>query len=207
MSQFLQIHPRNPQPRLISRVVDIIRGGGVIVYPTDSCYALGCHVGNKAAMERVRRIRQAGRDHNFTLVCNNLAEISSYARVDNATYRLLRSLTPGPYTFILQATREVPKRLQNPKRKTIGIRIPDHPVALALLESLGQPIMSSTLLLPGDDMPLNDTDEFEERLGNLVDAVVDSGNCGIEPTTVIDLVGSQPEIVRVGKGSVEAVAR
>lgn len=158
-------------------------------------------------MERVRRIRQAGRDHNFTLVCNNLAEISSYARVDNATYRLLRSLTPGPYTFILQATREVPKRLQNPKRKTIGIRIPDHPVALALLESLGQPIMSSTLLLPGDDMPLNDTDEFEERLGNLVDAVVDSGNCGIEPTTVIDLVGSQPEIVRVGKGSVEAVAR
>lgn len=179
----------------------------MIVYPTDSCYALGCHVGNKAALERVRRIRQAGRDHNFTLVCNNLAEISSYARVDNVTYRLLRSLTPGPYTFILQATREVPKRLQNPKRKTIGIRIPDHPVALALLDALGEPIMSSTLMLPEDDLPLTDAEEIQDRMGNTVDAVIDGGNCGLEPTTVIDLAGDQPEIIRAGKGSIEAVGR
>ncbi|MDH3589327.1 MAG: L-threonylcarbamoyladenylate synthase [Gammaproteobacteria bacterium] len=200
MSQYLQIHPQDPQPRLISRAVDIIRGGGVVVYPTDSCYALGCHVGNKAALERVRRIRQAGRNHNFTLVCKDLSEISSYARVDNATYRMLRSLTPGPYTFILIATREVPKRLQNPKRKTIGIRIPNHPVSLAMLHELDAPIMSSTLMLPGEPLPMTDPEEIQDRLVNEVDAVIDSGNCGLDPTTVIDLAGSAPVLVRQGRG-------
>jgi len=170
------------------------------VYPTDSCYALGCHVGNKAALERVRRIRQAGRNHNFTLVCKDLSEISSYARVDNATYRMLRSLTPGPYTFILIATREVPKRLQNPKRKTIGIRIPNHPVSLAMLHELDAPIMSSTLMLPGEPLPMTDPEEIQDRLVNEVDAVIDSGNCGLDPTTVIDLAGSAPVLVRQGRG-------
>lgn len=202
MSQYLEIHPRDPQPRLISRVVDIIRGGGVVVYPTDSCYALGCHVGDKAAMERVRRIRQAGRTHNFTLVCKDLSEISLYARVDNAHYRMLRSLTPGPYTFILVATRSVPKRLQNPKRKTIGIRVPDHPVPQAILAALNEPIMSSTLLLPGESLPMTDPEEMLDRLQNEVDAVIASGSCGIEPTTVIDMVGPEPEVLREGRGPV-----
>ena len=207
MSQFLEIHPRDPQPRLISRVVDIIRGGGVVVYPTDSCYALGCHVGNKSAMERVRRIRQAGRKHNFTLVCKDLSEISLYARVDNATYRMLRSLTPGPYTFVLVATREVPKRLQNPRRKTIGIRVPDHAVPQAILHELDAPLMSSTLLLPGEELPLADPEEIQSRLDGVVDAVIDSGSCGVELTTVIDLAGAQPEILRQGKGAITALGR
>lgn len=207
MSQFLEIHHRDPQPRLIRRVVDIIRGGGVVVYPTDSSYALGCHVGNKSAMERVRRIRQAGRKHNFTLVCKDLSEISLYARVDNATYRMLRSLTPGPYTFILVATREVPKRLQDPRRKTVGVRVPDHPVVLAMLAELDAPIVSTTLMLPGDALPLTDPEEMQERLDGVVDAVIDSGSCGLEPTTVIDMVGSQPEVLREGKGPIFALGR
>ncbi|NND60285.1 MAG: threonylcarbamoyl-AMP synthase [Gammaproteobacteria bacterium] len=205
MSHYLEIHPSDPQPRFVARAVDIIRAGGVVVYPTDSCYALGCEVGNKAAMGRIRRIRESEKDHHFTLVCADLSEIASYGRVDNSQYRLLRALTPGPYTFILVATREVPKRLQHPRRKTIGIRVPDHPVPQAMLEKLGQPMMSSTLVLPGDDRPLTDPVEIEERLGNRVDAVIASGNCGIEPTTVIDLAGPQPEIVRRGLGDVAAL--
>src|SRR5579863_10622318 len=163
MSQFFSIHPLNPQLRLIRRAVDILRAGGVIVYPTDSCYALGCLVGDKDAMERIRSIRQAGRDHNFTLVCRDLSEIAVYAKVDNPTFRLLKAHTPGPYTFILPASREVPRRLQHPKRKTIGIRVPDHAVPRAMLAELGEPVMSSTLMLPGDDAPLTDPEEMRAR--------------------------------------------
>ena len=207
MSQLFEIHPQNPQLRLIRRAVDIIRGGGVIVYPTDSCYALGCHLGDKEALERIRRIRHAGKDHHFTLVCRDLSEIAHYARVDNSQYRLLRKFTPGPYTFLLRATRETPKRLQNPRRRTIGIRVPDHPVPQLLLRELGEPIMSSTLLLPGDVLPMTDAVEIRERLQQLVDVVLDGGNCGLEPTTVIDLVGEVPAIVRRGRGPVEAFER
>ena len=203
-SRLLEIHPRNPQPRLISQAVDIIREGGVVVYPTDSCYALGCHIGDKAAMERIQRIRETDKHHHFTLVCRDLSEIARYARVNNQQYRLLRAFTPGPYTFLLEATRETPKRLQNPKRRTIGIRVPDHPIPLAILSLLNEPIMSSTLLMPGEDMPLTDATEIQERLFHLVDAVIDGGNCGLEPTTVIDLAGAAPAIVRVGKGAVSA---
>ncbi len=203
-SRLLEIHPRNPQPRLISQAVDIIREGGVVVYPTDSCYALGCHIGDKAAMERIQRIRETDKHHHFTLVCRDLSEIARYARVNNQQYRLLRAFTPGPYTFLLEATRETPKRLQNPKRRTIGIRVPDHPIPLAILSLLNEPIMSSTLLMPGEDMPLTDATEIQERLFHLVDAVIDGGNCGLEPTTVIDLAGTAPAIVRVGKGAVSA---
>ena len=207
MSQLFEIHPRNPQLRLIRRAVEIIRGGGVIVYPTDSCYALGCHLGDKDALERIRRIRQAGKDHHFTLVCRDLSEIARYARIDNSQYRLLRKFTPGPYTFLLRATRETPKRLQNPRRRTIGIRVPDHPVPQLLLRELGEPIMSSTLLLPGDALPLTDAVEIRERLQQLVDVVLDGGNCGLEPTTVIDLVGDAPAVVRRGRGAAEAFER
>ncbi len=175
MSQYFQIHAENPQRRLIQRCVDVIRDGGLIAYPTDSSYALGCHIGDKTAMERIRRIRRTGKDHNFTLVCRDLTEIALYARVDNWAYRLLKSLTPGPYTFILPATREVPRRLQNPKRRSIGIRVPDHPVPLAILGELGEPIMSSTLMLPGDDFPMTDPAVIHHRLGNQVEAVIDSG--------------------------------
>jgi tRNA threonylcarbamoyl adenosine modification protein (Sua5/YciO/YrdC/YwlC family) len=202
MSQYLQIHPQNPQLRLIRRAAEILREGGVIVYPTDSCYALGCTIGNKDAMERIRRIRNAGKNHIFTLVCRDLSEISMYARVDNAAYRLLRSHTPGPYTFILPATREVPKRLQESSRKTIGIRVPDHPVPRLLLEELGAPIMSSTLVLAGDDLPLSDPAEIRERLEHQVEAVLDGGNCGFVPTTVVDLVDDTPRVIRAGKGSI-----
>jgi tRNA threonylcarbamoyl adenosine modification protein (Sua5/YciO/YrdC/YwlC family) len=202
MSQYLQIHPENPQLRLIRRAADILRDGGVIVYPTDSSYALGCTIGNKDAMQRIRRIRNAGKDHIFTLVCRDLSEISMYARVDNAAYRLLRSHTPGPYTFILKATREVPKRLQDPSRRTIGIRVPDHAVASSLLEELSAPIMSSTLMLAGDEMPLGDPRDIRARLEQQVDAVIDSGAGGLVPTTIIDLVGDTPRVVRAGKGAV-----
>ena len=176
----------------------------MVVYPTDSCYALGCHIGDKAAMERIQRIRETDKHHHFTLVCRDLSEIARYARVNNQQYRLLRAFTPGPYTFLLEATRETPKRLQNPKRRTIGIRVPDHPIPLAILSLLNEPIMSSTLLMPGEDMPLTDATEIQERLFHLVDAVIDGGNCGLEPTTVIDLAGAAPAIVRVGKGAVSA---
>lgn len=177
-----------------------------MAYPTDSSYAFGCHIGNKRAMERIRQIRRTGNKHNFTLVCSDLSEISVYARVENWAYRLIKSLTPGPYTFILPATREVPKRLQNPKRRTIGLRVPDHPVVNALLETLGEPIMSSTLLLPGDELPLNDPHEIQARIGHQIDAIIDAGPPGIEPTSVLDLTGGSVEILRVGRGDVSALA-
>jgi tRNA threonylcarbamoyl adenosine modification protein (Sua5/YciO/YrdC/YwlC family) len=176
-----------------------------VVYPTDSSYALGCQLGDKRGMERIHRIRALDSKHNFTLVCRDLSEISSYARVDNSGYRLLKSLTPGPYTFILRATHEVPRRLQNPKRKTIGIRVPDHPIALALLAELGEPLMSSTLILPGRQMPETDAYAIRERLERDVDLVIDGGNCGLEPTTVIDLVDGVPQVVREGCGPVDGL--
>lgn len=189
---------------MVAAIVQVIRGGGLIAYPTDSSYAFGCHIGNKQAMDRIRRIRQFDKTHNFTLVCRDLSEISVYARVDNWAYRLLKSMTPGPYTFILPATREVPKRLQNPKRRTIGLRVPDHPLVQAMLETLGEPIMSSTLTLPGDDMPLTDPLEIEERIGKKVDLIVDAGPVGIEPTTVLDLSHGSVEILRAGRGDISA---
>ena len=206
MSQFFTIHPDSPQGRLLERAAEIIRGGGLVVYPTDSCYALGCQIGDKAAVERISRIRQTGKDHHFTLVCRDLSEIAVYAKVDNAAYRLLRSLTPGPYTFILKATSEVPRRLQNPKRRSIGIRVPDHVIAQGVLAALGQPIMSSTLLLPGDSMPLTDAEDIRARLENQVDAIIDGGSCGLEPTTVIDLSDGDVNILREGKGPVSGFA-
>ena len=201
MAQLFTIHPDNPQPRLIRQAAEIVRGGGVIVYPTDSCYALGCHIGDKAAMERIRAIRGVDEKHHLTLVCRDLAEIGQYAKVNNSQFRLLKAATPGSYTFILQATREVPKRLLHPSRRTIGLRVPDHNVAHALLAELNEPLLSSTLILPGDDTPLNDGKEIRERLGHAIDAVVDAGSCGIVPTTVIDLTGDVPVISRVGKGA------
>ena len=205
MSQFFQIHPVNPQSRLIHQAVEIIRAGGLVVYPTDSSYALGCHVGDKAGMERIRRIRDLDNKHNFTLMCRDLSEIATYAKVDNSSYRLMKSLTPGAYTFILKATHEVPRRLQNPKRKTIGIRIPDHPITQALLAELGEPLMSSTLILPGQDRPETDANDIRERLENDVDLVIDGDNCGLEPTTVIDLVEGSLHVVRKGRGSDEGL--
>lgn len=181
--------------------VDIVRQGGLMAYPTDSCYALGCQIGDKAAMERIRRIRDVDAKHHLTLVCRDLSELGQYAMVDNAQYRLLRSATPGSYTFILRATREVPRRLQNPKRNTIGLRVPDHPVVDALLAEMGEPILSSTLVLPGDELPLNDGAEIRQRLEKDVDVLVDAGSCGVDMTTVVDLTGDAPVIVRQGKGS------
>ena len=204
MSQFLQIHPDNPQQRLIQRAVEIIREGGVIVYPTDSGYALGCHIGDKHAIERIRAIRKLDDKHHFTLVCRDLSELSVYAKVSNVAYRLIKSLTPGPYTFLLLATREVPRRLQHPKRKTIGLRVPDNVIAQHLLEALGEPMMSTTLIMPGDDMPLTDPYDIRQTLEHSVDLVIDGGYCGIEQTTVVDLVSDEPEIVRYGKGEVQA---
>lgn len=203
MSQFFEVHTHNPQPRLIRQAVQIINDGGLIVYPTDSCYALGCHIGDKFAMERIRRLRQVNAKHNFTLVCRDLSQIAMYARVDNAVYRMLKACTPGPYTFILCATHEVPRRLQQPKRKTIGLRIPDNTIVQALLTELDQPLMSSTLLMPGEEHPLTDPHAMRERLERQVDLVIDGGYCGIQPTTVIDLVGESPEVMRVGKGDID----
>jgi len=202
MSQFFQIHPENPQPRLIDKAVEIIRQGGVIVYPTDSGYALGCLLGDKAAQERIRRIREVDDKHNFTLVCRDLSELATYAKVDNTAYRLIKNLTPGPYTFILAATRVVPRRLQNPKRKTIGLRVPDNRIAQALLEAHGEPLMSSTLILPGDDMPLTDPYEIRDTLERHLDLIIDGGYCGFEPTTVVDLTGDEPVVLRKGLGDV-----
>jgi tRNA threonylcarbamoyl adenosine modification protein (Sua5/YciO/YrdC/YwlC family) len=203
VAQFFSIHTDTPHLRLIKQAVAIVRSGGIIVYPTDSCYALGCHLGDKEAMTRIRTIREVDERHHFTLVCRNLAEISTYAKVDNSQYRLLKATTPGSYTFILQATREVPRRMQHPKRNTIGLRIPDHPVVLALLEELGEPLLSSTLILPGDELPLNDAEEIRERLEHQVELVMDAGSCGIDMTTVIDLTTTVPELIRPGKGSLE----
>jgi tRNA threonylcarbamoyl adenosine modification protein (Sua5/YciO/YrdC/YwlC family) len=200
LSQYFELHPTHPQIRLIRRAVDIVREGGVIAYPTDSCYALGCRIGDKAALERVRRIRRADRNHHFTLVCRSVGESARFARIDTPQFRLMRACTPGPYTFLLPATRETPRRLQHERRRTIGIRVPDHPVPLMLLEELGEPLMSSTLLIPGDALPLTDAREIRARLEHEIDAVLDGGNCGVEPTTVVDLAVSPPAIVRRGKG-------
>ncbi|MHB8727875.1 MAG: L-threonylcarbamoyladenylate synthase [Sulfuricaulis sp.] len=200
MAQYFQIHPTHPQPRLIKRAVEIVRQGGVIAYPTDSSYALGCHIGDKTAMERIRRIRRVDERHNFTLVCRDLSEVAQYARVSNADYRLLKANTPGAYTFILPATREVPRRLQHPRRKTIGLRVPDHVIAQALLAELNEPLMSSTLILPGESLPLSDPGEIRSRLEHDVDLVVDGGFCGLEPTTVIELEDGQATVARAGKG-------
>jgi len=204
MARRVEVHPTHPQPRQIAEVVAAIRAGALIAYPTDSSYAFGCHLGDKNAMERIRRIRRTDKHHNFTLVCRDLSEISLYARVDNWAYRLLKALTPGPYTFILPATREVPKRLQHPKRRTIGIRVPNHPVVAAMLGALGEPIMSSTLLLPGDDMPMTDAIEIEDRIGNDIDVIVDAGSVGIEPTSVLDLTSGTVQVLRRGRGDVTA---
>jgi tRNA threonylcarbamoyl adenosine modification protein (Sua5/YciO/YrdC/YwlC family) len=201
VAQLFTIHPENPQPRLIRQAAEIVRAGGVIVYPTDSCCALGCRLGDKAAMERIRAIREVDERHHLTLVCRDLAEIGQYARVDNVQFRLLKATTPGSYTFILQATREVPKRLLHPSRRTIGLRVPDHKVTQALLAELGEPLLSSTLILPGDELPMNDPDDIRERLERRVELVIDGGPCGIVPTTVVDLTGEVPVIAREGRGS------
>jgi tRNA threonylcarbamoyl adenosine modification protein (Sua5/YciO/YrdC/YwlC family) len=200
MAQYFNIHPDDPQQRLIRQAAEIFRNGGVVAYPTDSSYALGCMLGNKDAQERIRQIRGVDENHHFTLVCRNLAEIAVYARVDNSQFRLLKANTPGSYTFILQASREVPRRLQHPKRSTIGLRVPDHAVTLALLEELNEPLLSMTLMLPDDDAPLSEAWEIRDRLERQVDLVIDAGACDVQPTTVIDLTGDTPELVRLGKG-------
>ena len=201
MAQYFTVHPEDPQPRLVRQAVDIIRGGGVIAYPTDSCYALGCHIGDKAAMERIRRIRDVDERHHFTLVCRDLSEVGQFAKVDNLQFRLIRANTPGSYTFILRASREVPRRLLTP-RHTIGVRIPDHPVALAILALLGEPLLSSTLILPAHGQALNDPYEIRQRLEHQVDLVIDSGPCNGEVTTVIDLSADAPRLVREGQGDI-----
>jgi tRNA threonylcarbamoyl adenosine modification protein (Sua5/YciO/YrdC/YwlC family) len=203
MAQFFVIHPENPQPRLIHQTVEIIRNGGVIAYPTDASYALGCGLGDKEAQQRIRAIRGVDEDHPLTLICRDLAEISVYAKVDNRQFRLLKANTPGCYTFILEATREVPKRLQHPKRKTVGLRVPDHPILQALLAELGGPLLSSTLQLPGDDQPLNDPYDIRDLLERQVDLVVDGGYGDVDTTTVIDLSGEAPALVRRGKGDIQ----
>ena len=201
MTEYLALHPVDPQPRLIRRAAEVLRGGGIIAYPTDSCYALGWHLGDKHAVERVRRIRQADRHHHFTLVCATLADVGRFARLDTWQYRILRACLPGPYTFLLRATRETPRRLQHERRRTIGVRIPDHRVPRMLLAELGEPLMSSTLLLAPDTVPLTSGREIQARLAHTIDAILDGGDCGIEPTTVVDLSVTPPLIVRVGKGA------
>ena len=206
MTQRFQVHPVNPQRRLIAQAVEIIRKGGLVIYPTDSCYAFGWHIGDRDPAERLQQIRQTGKAHNFTLACRDLSEIATYARVENWCYRLLRAHTPGPYTFVLKATREVPRRLQNPHRQTIGIRVPGHPVAQALLEALGEPLMTSTLLLPGQDLPMFDPDEIATALKGRIELLIDSGSGGIEPTTVVDVTGDYPVILRQGRGDTRGFA-
>jgi tRNA threonylcarbamoyl adenosine modification protein (Sua5/YciO/YrdC/YwlC family) len=200
VAKLIEVHPRDPQPHRVQKIVERIRDGALIAYPTDSSYALGCRIGDKKPIERIHRIRRTDKNHNFTLVCADLSEISMYARVDNWAYRMIKSLTPGPYTFILPATRQLPKMLQNPKRRTIGIRVPDHPLVNAMLDELGEPIMSSTLLLPGDELPLTDPLDIEDRIGHEVDIIIDAGPTGIEPTTVLDLSSGSVEVLRVGRG-------
>lgn len=203
MAQYFEIHPENPQHRLIHQAVEILNRGGVIVYPTDSSYALGCHIGDKQALDRIRTIRRVDAKHNFTLVCRDLSELSVYAKVENSVYRLLKHFTPGAYTFILKATGEVPRRLQNPKRKTIGLRVPANNITLALLDQLNQPLMSSTLILPDEEQPLSDPHDIREQLEHQVDLVIDGGFCGLEATTVVDMVSGTPEVIRRGKGDAE----
>jgi tRNA threonylcarbamoyl adenosine modification protein (Sua5/YciO/YrdC/YwlC family) len=206
MSIYLQLHPVSPQRRFLRQAVECLRAGGVIVYPTDSCYALGCHIGDKSALERIRSIRETDRHHHFTLVCRDLADVGKYAVVDNWQYRLLRSHTPGPYTFLLKASRETPRRLKHERRGTIGLRVPDHPVSQMLLTELGEPVMSSTLLLPGEELPRTDAKEIYELLEQKVDMVLDGGNCGLVPTSVIDLSAGHAEVARVGRGDVTPFA-
>ena len=205
MSQFFEVHPDNPQPRLVRHAVDIVRDGGVAIVPTDSSYAIVCHLDDKGAVERIQRIRQLDKKHNFTLLCRDLSEISTYARVDNTAYRLLRARTPGPYTFLLRATAEVPRRLQHPRRKTIGIRVPDHPILQALLLEHNQPLMSTSLILPGSEFPETDAFDIREKLEHQVDLIVDGGHCGVEPTTVVDLTEAAPQVIRQGRGSTEGL--
>ena len=205
MAQMLSIHPQSPQPRLIAQAVETIQKNGVIVYPTDSGYALGCRLGDRNAMERILQIRQIELSHHLTLVCHDLSELGQYARVDNQQYRLLKQLTPGAYTFILPATKEVPRRTLHPKRATIGLRVPDHPVAQALLKALGEPILSCTLMLPDDDVPLSDADDIAEKIGKRVDLIIDSGHCEPESTTVLDLTEDEIVVVREGKGDLSRV--
>lgn len=203
MSEFLQVHPVNPETRVIKQAVEVLLQGGVIVYPTDSTYALGCHLGDKSALERIRRIRQLDSRHNFTLVCSDLSSLASYALVTNSAYRILKAYTPGPYTFILKATPEVPRRLMHPKRKTIGLRVPDNAIAQAILATLGEPIMSTSLILPNEEEQLFDAYEMRLKIGKLVDLIIDGGACGLEPTTMVDLVEGVPRVIRVGKGDPE----
>ncbi len=202
MSQFFQIHPDNPQRRLITNAVQLIRQGAVIAYPTDSAYAFGCQLEDKKALERIQRIRQVDNKHNFTLMCRDLSEIATYAKIDNAGYRLLNHCTPGPYTFILPGTREVPRRLLHPKRRTIGLRIPDNKIVQALLEELGEPLMTSSLILPGETMPMTDAEEIRDKLERQLDLIIDGGHCGIDPTTVVDMTGEVPVVARVGRGDI-----
>ncbi len=203
MAQVLTIHPDDPQPRLVSRAAEVVRDGGVIAYPTDSGYALGCHLDDKRAVERLRRVRRLDDRHHLTLVCRDLSELSRYAKVDNTAYRLMKRLTPGPYTFILPATHEVPRRLWHPRRKTIGLRVPDNRIAQALLEALGEPLISTTLILPGETLPMTDPWEIEARVGAQLDLIIDGGYGGLEPTTVVDLTGEVPQVIRAGAGPVD----
>ena len=200
MAQYVSVHPTHPQKRLIRLAAERVKQGGLIAYPTDSCYALGCAIGAKDAMERIQRIRQAGKRHFFTLICRDLSEISRFARVENWQYRLLRAFTPGPYTFVLKAKREVPRRLLDERRRTVGIRVPDHPVVYALLAEFDEQLMSTTLMLEGDSVAMTDAREIEERVGYAVDLILDAGNCGLEPSTIVDLSGSTPQLLRAGKG-------
>lgn len=200
MSQYLTVYSTHPQQRLLNRAAEIVAGGGLLVYPTDTTYALGCHIGDKQALQRIRRIRQLDDKHQFTLTCRDLSEIANYARVSDPSYRILKHFTPGPFTFVLPATKEVPKRLVHAKRRTIGLRIPDHPVALGLLESLGEPMMTTTMRLPGVELPLSDPEDIRDLVSNVVDVIVDGGACGLVSTTVVDLTGDAPEIIRQGLG-------
>ncbi|MCB1914763.1 MAG: threonylcarbamoyl-AMP synthase [Rhodocyclaceae bacterium] len=203
MAQYFSLHPQQPQPRLIRQAADIVRQRGLVALPTDSAYALACQVGEAQLLDRIRRIRGVDDRHHFTLMCRDLSEIAQFARVDNAQYRLLKATTPGPYTFILEGTRELPRRVLHPKRKTLGLRVPEHPVVEALLAELDGPLLTSTLLLPGEDLPLSDAEEIRERLGKQVDLVIEAGICGAEATTVIDLTGGAPALVRAGRGALE----
>lgn len=204
MSQFFALHPDNPQARLLRKAVTIIEDGGLIVYPTDSGYALGCSLGNKSALERIRRLRQLDKDHNMTLVCRDLSQLGTYAKVSNPIFRLLKAFTPGSYTFILNATNEVPRLMLHPKKRTLGLRVPDNIITLSLLECLETPLMSTTLILPGAHSPLSEPEAIKDLLGNQTDLIIDGGNCGHEPTTVVDLTGDYPVILREGKGDPEA---
>lgn len=205
MTRYFEIHPVNPQKRLIQNAVSIVRGGGVIAYPTDSCYALGCHIGDKTALQRIQKIRHLDNKHNLTLLCRDLAEIGTYAKIQNSSFRLMKAATPGPYTFLLMATQGVPKRLQHPKRKTIGVRVPDNQIILDLLEELGEPMLSTSLILPGNSLPMTDPVEIGEKLCGQIDLVIDGGACGLDATTVVDMADGQAVIVRQGMGDISAI--